>query len=107
MPDPNTSMKVEPEDITDAINKMGETVETMIVSQKKIAVQNEALVNKWEGSSCDSFLQAGISMENKYDDLIDALKKEMDILGRYKDSLINAEENAYNAFSLDVSGNAK
>ena len=89
------NLEVDPETIGTAINDIKTKVGEMVKSQKILAKQNELLVANWVGSSCDSFLQAGISLENIYDDIIDALLKEIDYLQQYKDSLNVAEDNIY------------
>ena len=87
------NLEVDPERIEKAIADIKNKVDEMIKSQKILAKQNELLVANWVGSSCDSFLQAGISLENIYDDIIDALLKERDYLQQYKESLKAVEDN--------------
>ena len=101
MPDPNTSMEVEPEDIADAINAIKIYINKMIESQKKLVAQNQLLVESWSGISSDVFLKAAISLEDKYDDLIDELYKELDYMERYKNSLLTVEDNLASATSVE------
>lgn len=104
---PNTSMEVEPEDITDAIRRIRCYVDEMIKSQKELAVQNELLVDNWRGDSCDSFLQAAISLEDKYDNLVDEYLMLLNNLKKYKDSLLIVEDNLSNANSIDSTESVK
>ena len=101
MPDPNTSMKVEPWEITSAINLIKVYIGEMIESQKKLVAQNQLLVESWSGISSDVFLKAAISLEDKYDDLIDELYKELDYMERYKNSLLTVEDNLASATSVE------
>ena len=101
MPDPNTSMKVEPWEITSAINLIKVYIGEMIESQKKLVAQNQLLVESWSGISSDVFLKAAISLEDKYDDLIDELYKELDYMERYKNSLLIEEDNLASATSVE------
>ena len=101
MPDPNTSMKGEPWEITSAINLIKVYIGEMIESQKKLVAQNQLLVESWSGISSDVFLKAAISLEAKYDDLIDELYKELDYMERYKNSLLIEEDNLASATSVE------
>ena len=101
MSDPNTSMEVNAEDIADAINAIKIYINKMIESQKKLVAQNQLLVESWNGISCDVFLKAAISLEDKYDDLIDELYKELDYMERYKNSLLTVEDNLASATSVE------
>ena len=101
MPNTKTKLEVNPEDITDAIRRIRCYVNEMIRHQKELAVKNELLVDKWSGSSCDGFLQAAVSLEDKYDNLIDEYLNILDNLKAYKDSLLIVEDNLSNSNSVD------
>lgn len=83
------------------IQRIRAGIDHMTEIQQKVAAQNESLVRNWEGTSGNCFLQAGVSLEKGYNDVIEEMKTEVDLLERYKQSVQATETNAVNQSGLE------
>lgn len=84
-----------------AVQRIRAGIGHMVEMQQKVAAQNENMVRNWEGLSGNCFLQAGVSLEKGYNDVIEAMKAEVDLLERYNRSVQATETNAVKQSGLE------
>lgn len=96
----SVTLKIVTEEVDTAIAAIRAEIAEMTEMQQSIASQNENLVRNWEGNTGNGFLQSGISLEKVYNEVIEEMKLEADLLERYNTSIKVTEENAVNSSAL-------
>lgn len=94
------SLNIKTDRVETAIQRIRTEIDHMVEVQQTIAAQNENMVRNWDGHSGNGFLQVGVSLEKAYNDVIEEMKSEVDLLERYNLSIQATEANAVDQSGL-------
>lgn len=98
------NMKLEHEAMAAIIEKIRGLVQSMYEMQKQLCEQNEAMVQMWKGESCGGFLQAAVSLETLYTDIVTAISEEANLLERYHNSMLAVDEKGAKQNEVEQTG---